>query len=380
MSLDCTTPRPSIADLHAATKTEISTRMLNGAPVLPMSNEDVLAFIMSGVANMMHGFVAQGLKESDPKEMCCDNLVIYAARRGIFLQAADRARGVLTITGTPGAVIPANIRFVNDEAQEYKLDPSYITNPTALDGGGSAVLFVAASGGGLRYNAPGGTVLTVSSTIPNIDITATVSTAGITGGTDDESCDALRARVLDAEEKGTLSTNVDWFVGKTMSFPGVTRACNDECEGCCEQGLLLYPFFDGAYEDGVPPQTVIDSMNLWMFGPARTHGEGLAPIGVVGEYRVALPTVMNIELSCVDGCAPNAEEVAAAAVEQVIRDETCVGSRVCLEHLTAAIVNALGKDSCMAPPVFTFDGSLLHRDDAYAYLACGRYLKLGAVT
>lgn len=379
MSLDCTTPRPAIADLHSATKTEISTRMLGGAPVLPMSNEDVLAFVMAGVTNMMHGFVAQGLKESDPKDMCCDNLVAYAARHGIFMQAASRARGVLVVTGTPGATIPGNIRFVGEGAQEYKLDPSYITNPTVLDGSGSAALFVAASGGGERYNVPGATQLTVSSTIPDINILATVSTAGLIGGTDDETCDELRARVLAAEERGTLSTNVSWFVTETMTFPGVTRACSDECEGCCEQGLLLYPFFDGAYEDGVPPQSVVDSMNLWMFGPARTHGEGLAPIGVLGEYRVAVPTVLNVELACVDGCAPNVAETAAVALQTIINDETCVGSRVCLEHLAAAITNAIGKDACISSPVFTFDGTLLHRDDAFAYLACGHYLKLGTV-
>lgn len=380
MSLDCTTPRPSITDLHTSTKTEISTRMLNGAPVLPMSNEDVLAFIMAGVTNMMHGFVSQGLKESDPADMCCDNLVAYAARRGIYLQAAERARGVLTITGTPGAAVPGNIRFVGEGAQEYKLDPSYITNPTVLDGSGSAVLFVAASGGGVRYNLPGGAQLTVSSTIPNIDILATVSSAGVIGGADDEECETLRARVLDAEAKGTLSTNVNWFVGKTLTFPGVTRACNDECEGCCEQGMLLYPFFDGAYEDGVPPQSVIDAMNLWMFGPARTHGEGLAPIGVLGEYRAAVPTVLSVVLSCVDGCAPNVEEVVATAVAAFITEETCVGSKICLERLAAAITNAVGKDACLAPPAFNFDGSLLYRDDAFAYLACGHYLKLGTVS
>lgn len=379
MSLDCTIPRPDISDLQEATKTEISTRMLGGAPVLPMSNEDVLAFVMAGVTNMMHGFVTQGLKESDPKDMCCDNLVAYAARHGIYIQAAARARGLVTITGTPGATIPGNIRFVGDDAQEYKLDPSYITNPTVLSGAGSAVLSIAASGGGTRYNAPGGTQLVVSSTIPNIDGTATTSTAGLTGGTDDETCDELRARVLDAEERGTLSTNVSWFIEQTMAFPGVTRACNDECEGCCEQGLLLYPFFDGAYTDGVPPQSVVDAMNVWMFGPARTHGEGLAPIGVMGEYRVPTATVMNVQLACVDGCAPNVAEVAATALAAVIKEETCVGSSICLEHLAAAITNALGPAACAGRPTFIFDDSILYNDGTYAYLACGHYLKLGTV-
>lgn len=379
MSLDCTIPRPSIEELQQTAKTEISTRMLGGAPVLPLSNEDILSFIFAGTVNLMHGYVAQGLKESDPKDMCCDNLVTYAARRGIFLQGAERARGVVVITGTPGAAIPANIRFVDENSQEYKLDPSYVTNPTVLNGGGSASLFIAASGGGVRYNHAGGTALTVSTTIPGINIEATVTAAGIIGGADEETCEQLRTRVLESEKMGAVSTNTTWFLSQTLRYPGVSRACSDECERCCDQGLVLYPFFDGAYEDGVPPASVIDSMNLWMFGPARTHGEGLAPIGLLGEYRAAAPTYLTVHVDCVIGCAPNAGDTIFAAVDAVIKAETCVGSRVCIEHLRRAVLNALGEDNCPRSVTFEFDDSLLHNDGTFAYLDCGRFLKQNPV-
>jgi uncharacterized phage protein gp47/JayE len=378
VSLDCTLPRPSIEELQQSVKTEISTRMLGGAPVLPFSNEDVLAFIMAGTVNLMHGYVAQGLKESDPKDMCCDNLVAYAARRGIFLQGAERSRGIVIITGVAGAAIPANIRFVDDASQEYKLDPSYTTNPTVLDADGSAALFIAASGGGSRYNQAPGTVLTVSTTIPDINISATVTTAGLIGGADDETCDQLRVRVLDSEKQGALSTNVDWFLSKSKSWPGVTRICTDECEQCCEETIVMYPFFDGAYENGIPPSSVIDSMNTWMFGPARTHGEGLAPIGISGSYKVALPTGLKVTVRCVAGCSPNTEETVAAAVRAVILDETCVGSTICLEHLKRAVTNSLGT-ACAAEPVLEFDETILTQDEQFAYLDCGRYLRLTEV-
>lgn len=379
MILDCTLPRPSIEELQQSAKTEISTRMLGGAPVLPFSNEDILAFVIAGTTNLMHGYVAQGLKESDPKDMCCDNLVVYAARRGIFLQSAERARGLVTITGTPGTLIPANIRFVGDDSQEYKLDPSYITNPTAISAGGSAVLYIVASGGGTRYNLNGGAVLTLSTTIPDINGEAPVSSAGVIGGADDETCEALRARVLETEKMGAVSTNATWFLSQTLRWTGVTRACQDECERCCDQGLVLYPFFDGAYEDGVPPVSVLDAMNLWMFGPARTHGEGLAPIGVQGQYRAATPTVLTVVVDCVVGCAPNAGESIFAAVNQLIAEETCVGSKLCIEHLRRAVSTALGTDSCPRGITFEFDETLLHNDGMFAYLDCGRFFKQAPV-
>lgn len=379
MSLDCTIPRPSIEELQQTAKTEISTRMLGGAPVLPMSNEDVLSFIMAGTVNLMHGYVAQGLKESDPKDMCCDNLVIYAARRGLFLQGAERARGVVVITGTPGAVIPPNIRFVDDQSQEYKLDLSYVTNPVVMGPGGSAALFIAASGGGIRYNQAGGTTLITSTTTPGINVEATVSSAGIIGGADDETCDQLRARVLQSERTGAVSTNATWLMSQTLRWPGVSRACTDECESCCEQGLVLYPFFDGAYEDGIPPASVIEAMNLWMFGPARTHGEGIAPIGLLGEYRAAIPTLLTVYVDCTVGCSDDAAGAIFDAVNAVIRDETCVGSRVCIDHLRRAVSNALGTGTCPKGITFQFDGTLLHNDGMFAYLNCGHYLKQNPV-
>src|SRR5262245_20259211 len=98
-TIDCTLPRPDITTLQQDIKTELSKRLLGGAPVLPMSAEDVLSFVMAGTVNLMHGFVTQALKENDPATMCCDNLVTYGATHGIDLRASTRAKGYIAITG-----------------------------------------------------------------------------------------------------------------------------------------------------------------------------------------------------------------------------------------------------------------------------------------
>src|SRR5882672_3926778 len=79
-SIDCVLPRPDIGTLAQNLKTELSQRLLGGAPVLPMSAEDVLSYVMAGTINLMHGFVTQALKENDPATMCCDNLITYGAQ------------------------------------------------------------------------------------------------------------------------------------------------------------------------------------------------------------------------------------------------------------------------------------------------------------
>src|SRR5262245_52605887 len=146
--ISCVLPRPAIAELHDQLATELSKRLLGGAPVLPMTTEDVLAFVMAGSTNLMHGFVSQALRENDPQWMCCDNLVKYATRRGVNLRAATRAKGYVAISGDPQAPIPSNLRFVGESSREYKLDPGVTFNPTLLDQSGRAAIRVVANIGG----------------------------------------------------------------------------------------------------------------------------------------------------------------------------------------------------------------------------------------
>ena len=382
-SIDCVLPRPNIGELQAAIATEFSKRLLGGAPVLPMSTEDVLSFVMAGAANVMHGFVTQALKENNPATMCCDNLVIYGAMHGINLLAATRAKGYIAITGTPGAVIPSTIRFVGEGSREYKLDPGVTYNPVSLDSTGQAVLRVVSLLGGAGYDLPAGTELIVSTTYPGIDMEATVVGGGITGGTDDESCDSLRARVIAAEQGGVVSTNLKWYLEQTSRYPGVTRACSDECEGCCDpQMVTIYPFMEGVYGNsltepfGVPPCNVLDEMNDWMWGKNAGKGEGLAPVGIFGRYYKATPTYLTVVAHCFRGCPVGARDRIIAALQAFIRSRYCVGSKICKEEIRALAFQAAGTDQCFSDVSLVFDDSIRREDAAYAFLDCGRFLLL----
>src|SRR5215831_15530288 len=129
VDLSCVIPRPNIAELHDELAAEFSKRLLGGAPTLPGSLEDTLAFVMAGATNLFHGMVNQALRENDPATMCCDNLVLWGNSRGHLLRSAVRAKGYVALTGTPGATIPATLRLVGQSSREYKPDPAVRTNP-----------------------------------------------------------------------------------------------------------------------------------------------------------------------------------------------------------------------------------------------------------
>lgn len=384
-STECTLPRPEIGALHDQLATELSKRLLGGAPVLPMSTEDVLSFVMAGAVNLMFGAVSQALKENDPATMCCDNLVIYGANHGVDLRGATRAKGYAAVTGTPNAPIPPNFRLVGSSSREYKLDPGVSTNPVALDASGGASLRVVAAVGGSLFDLPAGAPLTVSTTFPGIDIDATVVGNGLTGGTEDEDCESLRKRVIAAESAGVIVPNEQWYLKQTMGYPGVTRACTDECEGCCDPSFLaIYPFMEGVYGDvetapyGVPPPAVLDEMTAWMWGKNPGKGVGEAPVMARGGYQTAWPTVVNVTGYCFAGCA-GARDRIITALRTYIRATTCVGSKICKDQMRSAMYAAIGTDPCFSRIEFDFDDTLGREDEAYAYLACGHFLVLGDV-
>jgi len=386
--IGCRIPRPDIAQLSEAVRVEFSKRLLGGAPVLPLSTEDILAFVMAGTVNLMHGMVSQALKETDPAFMCCDSLVVYAARHGINLLGATRAKGYVAITGDPNAAIPTSLRLIGLASREYKQDPAVTWNPVHLDAAGGAVVRVVSALPGNVFNLPTGSALTVGTSAPGIDIDATVVGNGLIGGSDAETCDQLRARVLAAESAGVLSTNQQWYIAQTMSYPGVTRACLDECEGCCDPThLVVYPFFEGVYGDattppyGVPPQEVIDEMNHWMWGLNNGKGEGLAPVGAQGHYECATPVKINVVGHCFRGCDNIAVSNIVSALNAYIRDNYCVGSPICKEHIKSTIYRAVG-EPCFAGVTFTFDPpqGIRRQDDAYIIVECGYLPVLGDVS
>lgn|GEM_PF-1737614 len=386
-NIECALPRPDIGELHDQVAAELSKRLLGGAPVLPGSTEDVIAFVVGGAVNLMFGAVAQALVQNDPTTMCCDNLVTYGARRGIDLRGSTRAKGYVAVTGDPDAPIPPSIRFVGASSREYKPDPGVTSNPQTLDETGRAAIRTVAAGSGAVFNLAAGEVVTVTTTIPGIDMDATVVGNGLTGGTDDETCDTLRARIVASESSETVTTNEQWFLTQSLRYPGVTRACTDDCHGCCDPTYIaIYPFFEGVYGSdyrtepfGVPPCSVLDEMTEWMWGTEPGRGEGLAPVGLRGAFQKAFPTVMGVSAKCLAGCPLDAENRIQAALWPFLRASFCVGSTICKEQIRSEVMKALGPFVCISDIELSFDGSIGNEDSVDAFLACGHFVVLGEI-
>ena len=105
--------------------------------------------------------------------------------------AATAATGTITCTGTAATIIPAGSALNSSAGNRYVTD-----DDVTIDGGGSITVTITCDIPGVAGNDSPGITLTFESPIIGLNSTATVDANGIINGTDVETDDSYRARVL----------------------------------------------------------------------------------------------------------------------------------------------------------------------------------------
>ena len=372
----CEVPRYNPGELASIIKNELSARLLNGAPVIPLSTEDVISSVFAGAAFEVGGIANKILDESDPESQCCDNLIKWAGRRGIYLMSAERSRGFVTVTGTPDIAIPNNVVFMAG-SKEYELDPTF-DNPIVIGSSGESVVKVVSVNPGSEYNIAVGTQMVIGTSILGIDSNA-LATSEIMGGTEAEDCEAMRSRILDMRKRGVVSVNEKWFEAETYKYPGVTKVCIDRCN-CCDSGwVVIYPFFGNTFKPyGVPPSNILEDMTKWMFGVKNGAGEGKAPIGVKGYYSCATPTFVNITVHGIASLSEALKLSIRTALDAWYLKNSCPGAELCKKDIEDVIKPYLA-GTCYTSVTYSLDGLAATQDAANVYFECGYFPVAGTV-
>lgn len=211
-------PRPTLSQLIAQTYADIRSNLPGADPLLRFSNLNILAKAVAALANGHYGYQDWIAKQSNPFTATEENLEAWAALKGIVRLPASAAAGVVTFTGTVGALIPGGTRLVRGDGVEYTTDAD-----ATIGGGGNITASVTAIEAAALGNALVSTILTLGTAIGGVDAAVTVTTA-LTGGADAETDDSLRTRMLQAyaapPQGGSQADYVQW----ARAVPGVTRA------------------------------------------------------------------------------------------------------------------------------------------------------------
>jgi len=209
--------RPTLPALIDRIQSDLISRLAGVGAPLRRSVVAVLARVMAGVVHGLYGFLEYLARQLFPDIAEDAYLVRFASLYGLSKSPATFATGNIIVTGTAGQDILADTRLRRSDGAEFTTGIDWTTT------GGSDVIPVTAILAGAAGNCDAGTVLTFESPVDQVDAATTVDTGGISGGTDVESTESLRTRLLErirrAPQGGASNDYTEW----ALAVAGVTR-------------------------------------------------------------------------------------------------------------------------------------------------------------
>lgn len=216
--------RPTLTQLRDAALQDINAAVITGANgvavtgVLPVAVLRIMAYVMAGFAFLHYQFLDWIAKQAVPFTATDEFLAGWGALKGKSQLDATPAAGNAQFSGLAGADIPLGSPVTRGDGFTYAT-----TADAEVASTGIATVPISATTPGSLGNCDQGTPLLLGGGVANVQASGTASTP-IVGGTDQESQDAYRTRVLAAyaapAQGGDMADYIEW----AMDVPGVSRA------------------------------------------------------------------------------------------------------------------------------------------------------------
>lgn len=221
---------------------------------------------------------------------------------------------------------------------------------------------------GAAVNLDAGTKLKLQSPIIGVDDTLTVDFDAVGGGTDEESEDSLRARMLDRIQNPVANFNVAAIVEKAKEVPGVTRVFVQEVTPTIGQVTVYFMRDNDPNPIPVGSEVIKVKDSILEIKPANTADSDvivLAPTGVPVDFTFSALTPNTITM----------QAAISANLRQFFDERTSVGVNVDEDAYRSAIFNTV--DTVTGDVVQTFTLSAPSGD---IVIAAGEIGILGTVT
>ena len=319
--------RPSMATIIERVTTDLESRGFGTETRVRRSVLYVLTRVIAGGAHGLYGFIAWVSRQFLPDTQDEENLRRYASQYGIVQAPATKAAGQVRVSGTNGVVIPLGLRLVRADGHEY------LTTAEATIAAGFAALDIESVTAGLLGNADAGVVLSIASQVAGLSATAVVEAGAITGGGDQETIDALRARVLDFKRRRPHGGAAHDYEVWAKQVPGVTRAWPQPMlNGIGTMGLFFVRDGDA---DPIPSPAEVAVVQAYI--------DELRPV-TVKDFTVYAPVPLDVPMSI--RLRPDTTAGRAAVLAQLqdlFTREAQPGGTIPLTHVAEAISLAAGE-------------------------------------
>lgn len=331
--------RPTLIELKERVAADLDSRLPGSDARLRRSNTAIIATVHAGAVHGLHGHLEYLSKQILPDTAEEEYLERWASIWGVARKEAAAAAGTVTFTGTNGAVIAAGTPLQRSDGAEFTVDVDVVI------AAGVAAAAVTAVDAGSACNTAAGSTLTLVSPIAGVNAAVTVTIGGISGGTDIESDDDLRSRLLFAIRQpphgGADFDYVEW----ALEVPGVTRAwCYPAYLGAGTVGLAVVC-------DDQPGGIIPDAAKVQ---EVQAYIDSLRPVtaDVTVWAPIAKPLDLVIEL------APSTVAVQAAVeaeLADLITREAVPNGTIYVSHIREAISLAAGEiDHTLVSPTADF--------------------------
>lgn len=210
--------RPTLSELVTRVRADFRSRLGISGQLVRRAMADVVATVFAGAVHMLHGHLVWISEQIFADTAEGDFLARIASFYGIERTAATFAKGNIEVTGSFGTLIPKQTVYVRDDGVTYE------TTADVFIGLGITVVNVVALEAGANSNLGAGETLTLESPIVGVDSDATVDSQGISGGSDEETDEELRARLLQRLRDPPTGGSDQDYIAWALSIAGVTRA------------------------------------------------------------------------------------------------------------------------------------------------------------
>jgi len=321
---------PTLRQVREAVRSDV-TATLNGASFVGNSVLRVTSDCMAGLCHLTLRYIdwlsKQFLPDTAEQEWLDRHAQIWVGGRK---SATIAYGGQVQLTGDPRVVVPAWIRLSSTSGYEFETlhdatigeDGFVITDIRAITPG---------TGGNLEVGEP----LRVDSNIPGLEFDARITLA-LNGGTETETDDELRVRVLkrirNPPQGGAAHDYEQW----ALEVPGCTRAW---CQPL-EMGIgtvTVRVLFDDIRADDYGWPTADD------LAAVTAHIDMKRPVAVK-DFWVVAPIKQFIDVK-IRALQPDTEEVRAnieAALFAMLYDKAKPGQTIFAAWKVQAVMNALG--------------------------------------
>ncbi len=322
-------PRPTLQELRDRAIAQFDTRVVGGDSRLRRSFLSAIALVHAGALYAAYGYLEWIAAQVTPDTADAEELDRRASLHGVTRKPATHAAFDVQVTGDD-VLVPQGTVFLRSDSAEFTSDAEVTLS------GGTADVPVTATVAGEAGTTAEGTALALASPINGLNSEGTVQ-AGGTVGSDAESDELLRGRLLQKMRQPPMGGAESDYVRWALEVAGVTRAwAIPQHFGDGTVGVTFV--MDEKAGTIIPSAAEVQAVQGYIDAPYRRP--------VTADVTVFAPTPISrdVQISGLDPATTAVQDAIAAELADLVFREGAPGATVLLSHIRQAISIAAGEN------------------------------------